>query len=63
MKPAQPLANHRQPGSRPLCDVGRASSERQMRMAAYLDAWLEEAPDIVPVLHGPLGDIARSQGD
>ena len=31
-------------------------------MAAYLDAWLEEAPDDVGGLARALGDIARAKG-
>ena len=31
-------------------------------MAAYLDAWLEEAPDEVGGLARALGDIARAKG-
>ena len=31
-------------------------------MAAYLDAWLEEAPDDVGGLAQALGDIARAKG-
>lgn len=31
-------------------------------MAAYLDAWLEEAPDDVSVIAKALGDIARAKG-
>jgi probable addiction module antidote protein len=31
-------------------------------MAAYLDAWLEEAPDDVAGLARALGDIARAKG-
>jgi len=31
-------------------------------MAAYLDAWLEEAPDDVSGIAKALGDIARAKG-
>jgi probable addiction module antidote protein len=31
-------------------------------MAAYLDAWLEEAPDDAAGIAGALGDIARAKG-
>ena len=31
-------------------------------MAAYLDAWLEEAPDDVAGIAGALGNIARAKG-
>jgi probable addiction module antidote protein len=31
-------------------------------MAAYLDAWLEEAPDDVSGIAMALGDIARAKG-
>lgn len=31
-------------------------------MAAYLDAWLEEAPDDVAGIASALGDIARAKG-
>jgi len=31
-------------------------------MAAYLDAWLEEAPDDVGGITRALGDIARAKG-
>ena len=31
-------------------------------MAAYLDAWLEEAPDDAAGIAGALGDIARARG-
>jgi probable addiction module antidote protein len=31
-------------------------------MAAYLDAWLEEAPDDAPGFARALGDIARAKG-
>lgn len=31
-------------------------------MAAYLDAWLEEAPDNVAGIARALGDIARAKG-
>lgn len=31
-------------------------------MAAYLDAWLEEAPDDAPGIARALGDIARARG-
>lgn len=31
-------------------------------MAAYLDAWLEEAPDDAGGIAGALGDIARAKG-
>jgi probable addiction module antidote protein len=31
-------------------------------MAAYLDAWLEEAPDDVSGIARALGDIARAKG-
>ena len=31
-------------------------------MAAYLDAWLEEAPDDGPGIARALGDIARAKG-
>lgn len=31
-------------------------------MAAYLDAWLEEAPDDVAGISKALGDIARAKG-
>jgi probable addiction module antidote protein len=31
-------------------------------MAAYLDAWLEEAPDDAPGIARALGDIARAKG-
>ncbi len=31
-------------------------------MAAYLDAWLEEAPDDAPGIAKALGDIARAKG-
>ena len=31
-------------------------------MAAYLDAWLEEAPDDVAGISRALGDIARAKG-
>ncbi|HSW03925.1 addiction module antidote protein [Aquabacterium sp.] len=31
-------------------------------MAAYLDAWLEEAPDDVAGIARALGDIARAKG-
>ena len=31
-------------------------------MAAYLDAWLEEAPDDVAGIAKALGDIARAKG-
>ena len=31
-------------------------------MAAYLDAWLEEAPDDVAGIASALGDVARARG-
>lgn len=31
-------------------------------MAAYLDAWLDEAPDDAPGIARALGDIARAKG-
>jgi probable addiction module antidote protein len=31
-------------------------------MAAYLDAWLDEAPDDAAGIAGALGDIARAKG-
>ena len=31
-------------------------------MAAYLDAWLEEAPDDIAGISRALGDIARAKG-
>jgi probable addiction module antidote protein len=31
-------------------------------MAAYLDAWLDEAPDDAPGVARALGDIARAKG-
>jgi probable addiction module antidote protein len=31
-------------------------------MAAYLDAWLAEAPDDIPGITRALGDIARARG-
>ena len=31
-------------------------------MAAYLDAWLDEAPDDAPGISRALGDIARAKG-
>jgi len=34
----------------------------QEEMAAYLDAWLEEAPDDVSGIAKALGDIARAKG-
>ncbi len=33
-----------------------------VEMAAYLDAWLEEAPDDVSGIARALGDIARAKG-
>ena len=34
----------------------------QEEMAAYLDAWLEEAPDDVAGIARALGDVARAKG-
>ena len=31
-------------------------------MAAYLDAWLDEAPDVAPGIARALGDIASAKG-
>jgi probable addiction module antidote protein len=43
------------------CDVaGHLRSPEEM--AAYLDAWLEEAPDDVSGIARALGDIARAKG-
>jgi probable addiction module antidote protein len=34
----------------------------QEEMAAYIDLWLEEAPDDSPGIMKALGDVARAQG-
>lgn len=42
-------------------DVARQLRTRT-EMAAYLDAWLTDAPDDVPGIARALGDIARAKG-
>jgi probable addiction module antidote protein len=43
------------------CDVAEHLRTPE-EMAAYLDAWLEEAPDDAPGIARALGDIARAKG-
>lgn len=43
------------------CDVAEHLRTPE-EMAAYLDAWLEEAPDDVSGIARALGDIARAKG-
>jgi len=54
------LANESAAGFVPY-DVAEHLRTRE-EMAAYLDAWLEEAPDDVGGLARALGDIARAKG-
>ena len=55
-----PLANESTTGFVPydVAEYLRTPEE----MAAYLEAWLEEAPDDVADLARALGDIARAKG-
>lgn len=55
-----PLANESAAGFVPY-DVAEHLRTPE-EMAAYLDAWLEEAPDDVAGLARALGDIARAKG-
>ncbi|APD47098.1 putative addiction module antidote protein [Synechococcus sp. CS-602] len=60
MNQAQPLAN---PSATRFTPYDVAEHLRTPdEMAAYLDAWLEEAPDDVAGLARALGDIARAKG-
>ena len=43
------------------CDVAEQLRTPE-EMAAYLDAWLAEAPDDAPGIARALGDIARARG-
>ena len=60
MTQTPPLANESAAGFVPydLAEHLRTPEE----MAAYLDAWLEEAPDDVGGMARALGDIARAKG-
>ena len=60
MTQTPPLANESATGFVPY-DVGEHLRTPE-EMAAYLDAWLEEAPDDVGGLARALGDIARAKG-
>lgn len=48
------------PETRPYDVAEQLRNPREM--AAYLDAWLEEAPDDVAGIARALGDIARAKG-
>jgi len=51
------------PSSETLSAYGVAEHLRTpAEMAAYLDAWLEEAPDDIAGISRALGDIARAKG-
>jgi probable addiction module antidote protein len=60
MTQTPPLANESAAGFVPY-DVAEHLRTPE-EMAAYLDAWLEEAPDDVGGLARALGDIARAKG-
>lgn len=60
MTQTSPLANESAAGFVPY-DVAEHLRTPE-EMAAYLDAWLEEAPDDVGGLARALGDIARAKG-
>jgi probable addiction module antidote protein len=60
MTQTSPLANESATGLVPY-DVAEHLRTPE-EMAAYLDAWLEEAPDDVGGLARALGDIARAKG-
>ena len=60
MTQTSPLANESATGLVPY-DVAEHLRTPE-EMAAYLDAWLEEAPDDVAGLARALGDIARAKG-
>ncbi len=60
MTQTPPLANESAAGFVPY-DVAEHLRTPE-EMAAYLDAWLEEAPDDVGKLARALGDIARAKG-
>jgi probable addiction module antidote protein len=60
MTQTSPLANESATGLVPY-DVAEHLRTPE-EMAAYLDAWLEEAPDEVGGLARALGDIARAKG-
>ena len=52
--------------ARPILETLQYDVAEQLRtpeeMAAYLEAWLEEAPDDVSGIARALGDIARARG-
>jgi len=60
MTQTPPLANESAAGFVPY-DVAEHLRTPE-EMAAYLDAWLEEAPDDVGGMARALGDIARAKG-
>ena len=60
MTQTPPLANESAAGFVPY-DVAEHLRTPE-EMAAYLDAWLEQAPDDVGGLARALGDIARAKG-
>jgi probable addiction module antidote protein len=60
MTQTSPLANESATGLVPY-DVAEHLRTPE-EMAAYLDAWLEQAPDDVGGLARALGDIARAKG-
>ena len=60
MTQTSPLANESATGLVPY-DVAEHLRTPE-EMAAYLEAWLEEAPDDVGGLARALGDIARAKG-
>ena len=60
MTQTSPLANESAAGFVPY-DVAEHLRTPE-EMAAYLDAWLEEAPDDVGGLARAMGDIARAKG-
>jgi probable addiction module antidote protein len=60
MTQTSPLANESAAGFVPY-DVAEHLRTPE-EMAAYLDAWLEQAPDDVGGLARALGDIARAKG-
>ena len=47
---------------RPLSSYLLSVSATPEEMAAYLDAWLAEAPEDASGIAGALGDIARAKG-
>jgi probable addiction module antidote protein len=58
----QPAAPKRVPKAKTLPYDVAEQLRTPEEMAAYLDAWLEEAPDDGPGIARALGDIARAKG-